>query len=518
VVSAARGDPFLRRELSGFALLFARGGAVLLAAATLVVFAHLFPRWLELRDQQAAAFREGATGGVLRIAQLGTEALSILAVLVCWSVAGIVLWRRSRDGLGILVALAFSGLGPLVLDFSVIREIALGMGVNASEDEWALSRPVILIATAFVLPFPFIFPDGRVIPRWGALLLGGWFAVALFRTITGYDPEGVAAAVALTTVLAIAGFAYRYTLSGVAQRQQIKWIVLAATAGVVVYLLTFPPLFVPALQSGPLGFAYRVSLSAVQSLAGAFLAVATAIAIFRQGLMNIDLLINRAAVYAMLTAILAGLFGAAAVVAARAFEAIAGVRSDLVAVLAVVPVGILFMPLRSWLLRFADRFVSDRVVVTVLFIDIAGSTARAAEIGDKAYRELLGRFRATVRRELGRFGGREIDTAGDGFFATFEGPGQAIRCALEIARAVKPIGLEVRAGLHIGEVEAHGRHVTGLAVHIGARIAALASPGEVLVSRTLRDLVSGSNLGLRDRGTHLLKGVPGDWQLYAAST
>ena len=203
-------------------------------------------------------------------------------------------------------------------------------------------------------------------------------------------------------------------------------------------------------------------------------------------------------------------------IATRVFEAVFGARSDPVALIAVIPVGIAFVPLRSWLLRLADRFVSDRRVLTMLFIDIAGSTARAVEVGDRAYRELLGHFRSTVRQELRRFGGREIDTAGDGFFATFEAPGQAT-LRPQVVDVIRPMGLEIRAGLHIGEVEAQGPHVSGIAVHIGARIANLASGSEVLLSRTVRDLVSGSNIVLRDRGTHPLKGVPGDWQVYAAA-
>jgi pimeloyl-ACP methyl ester carboxylesterase len=158
----------------------------------------------------------------------------------------------------------------------------------------------------------------------------------------------------------------------------------------------------------------------------------------------------------------------------------------------------------------------DRVLATVLFTDIVGSTERAAELGDRRWRELLEAHHAAVRGELERFRGREVDTAGDGFLATFDGPARAIRCAAAIRGAVERLGLTIRAGLHTGECELHGNNVSGLAVHMGARVAALARPSEVLVSSTVKDLVAGSGIEFDDRGVHELKGIPGDWRLYAA--
>ncbi len=157
----------------------------------------------------------------------------------------------------------------------------------------------------------------------------------------------------------------------------------------------------------------------------------------------------------------------------------------------------------------------DRVLATVLFTDIVGSTQRASEIGDHRWRELMAAHDAAVRRELERFRGREVDTAGDGFFATFDGPARAVRCATAIGDAAGALGLEVRAGVHTGECELDGEKVRGIAVHTGARVAALAGSGEVLVSSTVKDLVAGSGLEFEDRGQHELKGVPGEWRLYA---
>jgi class 3 adenylate cyclase len=157
----------------------------------------------------------------------------------------------------------------------------------------------------------------------------------------------------------------------------------------------------------------------------------------------------------------------------------------------------------------------DRILATVLFTDIVGSTERAAELGDRRWREVLERHQSDVRRELGRYRGREIDTAGDGFLAAFDGPARAIQCAREIVKGVRPLGIDVRAGLHTGECETLGRKLGGIAVHIGARVSGQAGPGEVLVSSTVKDLVAGSGIQFEDRGAHTLKGVPGTWNLFA---
>ena len=159
----------------------------------------------------------------------------------------------------------------------------------------------------------------------------------------------------------------------------------------------------------------------------------------------------------------------------------------------------------------------DRVLATVLFTDIVDSTRKAAELGDRDWRALLDAHDAVVRSQLGRFRGREVKTVGDGFLATFDGPQRAVRCAVAVRDAVAPLGVEVRAGLHTGECELRGDDVGGIAVHIGARVSALAGPGEILVSGTLRDLVVGSGLMFEDRGGHELKGVPGEWRLFAVA-
>jgi class 3 adenylate cyclase len=162
------------------------------------------------------------------------------------------------------------------------------------------------------------------------------------------------------------------------------------------------------------------------------------------------------------------------------------------------------------------RIEADRVRATVLFTDIVGSTEKAAALGDKRWRRLLDDHHATIRRVLARFRGREVKTTGDGFLATFDGPARGVRCACAITEEIKSLGIEVRAGLHTGECEMMGDDVGGIAVHIGARVAALAGAGEVLVSSTVKDLVAGSGLSFGARGSQTLKGIPGEWQIFAA--
>lgn len=171
--------------------------------------------------------------------------------------------------------------------------------------------------------------------------------------------------------------------------------------------------------------------------------------------------------------------------------------------------------IREFLTGKREAGTPDRALATVLFTDLVGSTQQAAELGDRRWRDLVEQHHAAVRKELTRFDGREVDTAGDGFFATFDGPARGIRCAQAIVTAVRPLDLEVRAGLHTGEVELADGKIAGIAVNIGARVAAQAGAGEVLVSGTVRDLVAGSGLEFEDRGATSLEGIPGEWRLFA---
>jgi class 3 adenylate cyclase/pimeloyl-ACP methyl ester carboxylesterase len=177
-----------------------------------------------------------------------------------------------------------------------------------------------------------------------------------------------------------------------------------------------------------------------------------------------------------------------------------------------------FQEIAEFLTGQQAEVADDRVLATVLFTDIVDSTRRASEMGDRDWHALLDAHDAIVRVQLNRFRGREVNTSGDGFLAMFDGPQRAIRCATSIRDSVRALGIEVRAGLHTGECEVRGNDIGGIAVHIGARVSALAGPNEVVVSSTLRDLVIGSGLEFDERGAHQLKGVPGEWHLFAVAS
>jgi class 3 adenylate cyclase len=312
---------------------------------------------------------------------------------------------------------------------------------------------------------------------------------------------------------------YRFGwLSDAVQRQQLKWFiyggVLIVSAWITAVIL---PSLLPAPSGSSTGFIERIASAGWLAAASMVMPVTIGIAIFRQGLLNIDFLINRTVMYSILTITLAAAFLVIGTLAQHAYAAIAGQQSDVVALTVAMPIALTFLPLRARMQSIADHFLSDRAILTILFLDLAGSTAHAAAVGDRAWRELLERYRTVVRHEIRRHGGREIDTAGDGFFVTFGAPGAAIRCARAAVTSVRALGLEARAGLHIGECEVQGGRVSGIGVHIGARIVAAAGAGEVLVSRTLRDLVAGSDIRLGDRGVHSLKGIPGRWHLYSVA-
>ena len=241
---------------------------------------------------------------------------------------------------------------------------------------------------------------------------------------------------------------------------------------------------------------------------------ACGLAILRYRLYDIDLLINRTVVYGSVTAVLAVVFGLANVPSQRILEALTGQRSELLTAVLIGGAVLAFAPLRLRIRPIVDRILPARAVLTLLFTDIVGSTRMAADLGDEDWRALLNRYRASVRRELARFGGHEVDTAGDGFFATFNRTAAGLSCAWAIRSAVETLGLRIRTGLHVGECEMRGEKVSGLAVHIGARVMAAAGDGEILISDAVREVGSGIDTQLGARGPHELKGVPGEWQLF----
>lgn len=506
--------PYLRRELDERSLPVARAFIVAFAVLFTFAYAHWLARWIEIRQAAANALPLSVSSDALHLATTISIVIAIAAVLAWWIVAGLIFVRRSRDLLGLYFAMAFFFFGPCLTDPNLFT-------IVARQDDIAILPAVMLLANSLTMPWLLVFPDGKLIPRWGAIVVViwiGWYVVRVF--VPAADPDGLwLLPWAAMPIFAVGTLVFRgLRRSDAVQRQQLKWLILVG----IVYLLmwfavgTIPSVF-QELQTGESGFLYRTAAASFYALTQIALPIALAIAIFRQGLFDIDLLINRTLAYATLTVILVAGFVLLSSAANRVLEVTTGARSDLASAVVAIVVALAFLPLRALLLAVADRFMSGRRVLTILFVDIVGSTPLALSLGDRAWRERLERFRVIVRTLLRRYGGEEIDTAGDGFFITFGGPGAAIRCARAITEAVRVIGIEVRAGLHVGEVEVFGPTVSGAAVHVGARVLGLAAPSEVLISGALRDLIAGSNIELVDRGSHELKGVPGSERIFSVS-
>jgi class 3 adenylate cyclase len=315
----------------------------------------------------------------------------------------------------------------------------------------------------------------------------------------------------------VVGMVRRYRRSIGVEHQQLKWFAYAgalAAATLAVLYGTVALVFFTSGQATLDAPPIELRLAVVASV-GAFIfwPFAVAQAILRHRLYDIDILINRTVLYVSVTAILAAVFAVLSTVSQRAVEALTGQRSELLTISLALAVALGFAPLRRRVQPLVDQLLPGRGLLTLLFTDIVGSTERVVALGDERWRTVLEAYRAAVRRDLARFGGREIDTAGDGFFATFERPTQGVRCAVALRDALHALGLESRVGLHIGECELRGEKVSGINVIVAARIMATAGANEIVVSRELRDLLASTDFGFRDRGIESLKGVPGEWPL-----
>ena len=509
-------EPFLRRDLKGGSLYAVRSAATLFVVLALIAYARWIPRWVDVRLGEATRTASVMNDGVSYAGMAWVAVVTAILAAAVWCAVGILIaWRRSRDLFGIILFIGCAAGGLIGTDLPIVLQMQ-------RTDAWAPFQLIVLFtANAFIAPSLYAFPDGRFVPRFTAVLALAWVFWNLARVATpALDEATLARALVAPGLFVSAGGAafYRYfRRSDAAQKQQLKWCLLGLLTFLLAYVAVFPiPLLFPqVLEPGP-GFIYRTMSSVVYSVSATMLALIVAIAIFRQGLLDIDFILGRTFVYTILTVTIVAGFVFVSSLANNTLEVLTGQRSVLVPVATALPFAVLFVPLRSALVRLADRFMSGSRVLTVLFVDIAGSTELAVRIGDRAWRDLLDRFRSTVRSELRRFGGDEVDTAGDGFFATFAAPERAIQCALVVVAAVRPLGIQARAGVHVGEVEIYGASVTGVAVHVGARLVALAKPGEVLISGSLRNLVAGSNIEVHDRGDYELKGLPGKSRVYAA--
>jgi class 3 adenylate cyclase len=465
----------------------------------------------------------------------GFRGFTALFAITFSTVGWVIARRQPGNALGWLFGTVglLSAAAVLCQGYAIFGEIAhpgsLPLAVWAA---WLYSWvwvPTITLAGVHAL---LLFPDGHLSgPGWRVVAwLGASLAVvvsvgiglapgplqnfaALHNPIGAgptIDPAVQAAALGVlgaTMAAAASSLVLRFRNSTGIARQQLKWIAFAA----VLVAISIAP---SGLYSNSTGIPAKLAQLLV-IVAFAWVPVAVGIAVLRYRLFDIDLLINRTAVYGSVTVVLAALFAGANIGVQRLLESVTGQSSDLVTAGLAVAAALSFGPMRRALRPIVDRLLPSRALLTLLFVDIVGSTQAIVELGDARWQALLARFRGVVRQELGRHGGREVNTAGDAFFATFDRPEGGLRCAWAMRGGVRALGLETRTGMHLGECEMRGDEVTGLAVHTAARVMSAAREGEILISDPLRAALAGTDLTLDDRGVHALKGVPGEWALYA---
>ena len=338
-------------------------------------------------------------------------------------------------------------------------------------------------------------PAASVVPE----PLFGWLSTA--------SPFGIGVLLAMLAV-GCGSMIARLRRSHDLERQQLRWLVAALTtvALMIGFTLVLQGLFGDAVVD-----------IALLPVVVAFIAVplSVGVAVLRYRLYEIDTIINRAVLYGAVTLVILAVFGVANIALQSAVETWTGTQSALLTGFLGLAVGTQYGPLRRRIRPLVDRLLPGRALLTLLFTDIVGSTEQIVELGDEQWRVLLGRYRAAVRQELSRFGGHEVDTAGDAFFATFERPASGVACALAIRTAAGKLGIHLRTGVHQGECEMRGEKVSGIEVHTAARIMAAAAYGEILLSDAVREAIAGTPYQTRDRGERELKGVPGTWRLFA---
>jgi len=515
--SAERSIPLLRRRLPVQALLAFKAMALGFVALELIVYFRWLPRWLDLRLDQAATTKSLLSGWLPYEATIwGAAAIGMVALSIWCITAFLVLWRRSQDLFGLLLFVCFVSAG--VIGSTDVFEI-LRM---QRTDSWSPFPAIVMYtANAFCMLWVYVFPDGRFVPKWASLFACAWVVWNMVRlTLSAADMAAIGIyAVVINLLLvgsAVASLFWRYRFhASPVRRNQLKWLLLGCMIAFIVYAIVSIIIAMPALQKPGSGFLLRVGSTALMSLALVAVPTAMLVAIFRQGLLDIDYLINRTLVYGSLTVVTIAAFFLISSVVRELMHRTIGQVSELLTIMLALPMAMAFLPVRSKVGRVFDRFLSERTVLTVMFIDIVESTELAVRVGDREWLDILRRFRESVRGLLASYGGEEVDTAGDGLFATFIGPGGAIQCARSVIDEVESMGIRLRIGLHTGEVDRYGTGVTGVAVHVGARVMALASADEIFVSAALRDLVAGSRTKFQYRGDHALKGLPGVHGIYS---
>jgi len=527
-------DAFERRRSDPIVARAPRSGFVRVVVGAIVWVAALLLFASGLLLEPSGNGNDPVTNAAISLAVVSP--VTVGAILVTRLPRNLIGWLLLVSGLVIALSLGLSGLADYGLNAhpgSVPGAIWIAV---LSQLTWV----PFVVGLGFYLPL--LYPSGHLpSPRWRPVAFLGIVAIlfstaqnALAPFTAGAFPAGdknplaiggpvgqlaslLGLASSLIGVFAVplvaASLVIRYRRASGIERQQLKW--LAAVAVIV-----GPALAVAIITGGSNVTGVEAVIGGVAwlivLLGFGLLPVAIGIAILRYRLYEIDLLINRTAVYGVVSLVLVAVFGTAYLLLQRLVESATGQRSDLVAIAVVGGAAVTSGPLRRRVRPLVDRVLPARALLTLLFTDIVGSTQTVAELGDQRWRGLLDRYLATVRAELSRHRGHEVNTAGDAFFATFERPADGLACAWAIRSTVGGLGLGTRTGLHRGECEMRGEQPSGLAVHTAARVMAAAGEGEILVSDALREALAASDLSLADRGRHELRGVPGEWQLYAA--
>lgn len=465
-----------------------------------------------------------------------------IAVPIGWAfLGGLVASRQPRNPIGwLLLALALAdaiwGATAQYARYAFVTAPGTPfspwipwLGYQASN----LIYPAGLAALVMLL-----VPNGQLLsPRWRVVVWAGVALTAAIVALTALDPavvtvpglpevrspigiealagisaDGAVGLLVGSTVLAAAGASVMIRLrrSSGEERLQLRWIAYATAFAVAINVV----MTIAAFTLLPVEVATTIWPIAVILGFGVAMPAGVAVAILRYRLYDLDLLVNRTILYGAVTVLLLAAFGVANFLAQRALLSLFAQGSDLVTAALGLGAGLAFGPVRRRLRPIVDRALPARSRLALLFTDIVESTQAIVDLGDERWREALFRYRAMVRRQLRQLHGREVNTAGDSFFAVFDRPIRGVECAMAMRDGVKDLGLRVRTGLHCGEVEMRGEQVTGLAVHAAARVMAQAGEDQIVLSSDMVEAIEGLGVPLRELGTRELKGVPGEWRLF----
>ena len=494
--------------MTGGRLWAARLAYVAVLVLALATFLHAVPNWVNAALVKAppTGARELPSATLMRI-----DIVAALAVPVASAaVAAVILRYRSRDWFGL---------------FASIEAVLFGCAIAGPwssvplSDPWSLAtRVAISLALIAILTLLYTFPNGRFVPSWSRWVLAVFALWAAAGTVfTGIDPVvargGWQLALLLFLFSGLAAQAFRLRrVSSPTERRQTKWIFFGLSLIVAAYALW------SFVEFGTHNQVLATLADIVVQLASVASAALLGIAMIRYRLYDIDLVVNRTILYGSATALLVIGFAALSALSKRLIEVATGHSSDIMTIPLIVAAAVAFGPLQRSIRPFVDRLLPPRATLTLFFTDICDSTGRAVALGDERWRDALINYRATVRRGLRRFKGSEMDTAGDGFFAVFDRPADALGSAQWIRDRLHELDLDSRFGLHAGECELRGEKVSGVAVIAAARVMATAGPNEIVVSRVVHDTLRDHHETFRDLGEQALKGLPGTWRLYGSTS